>query len=201
MKFVWQKRSLVNIVDSHKAFLDDIDRIVSPTFKPTLQDVLLARKRTTNVTVQRYRIGPTDYELYDVGGQRQERRKWFQCFDRVDGVIFVGALSEYDQHLSESKKQNRLVETLELFRSVCMNRAFINTPVILFLNKIDILAEKIQYSDIAAQKPFTDYKGPKNNFSYAVQYFIEKFKECLVEGEYNTNFIQPCTATDTDNSK
>lgn len=94
-----------------------------------------------------------------------------------------------------------MVETLELFRSVCMNRAFVQTPVILFLNKIDILAEKLQYSDIAAQKPFADFKGPKNNFNYAVHYLIQKFKDCLVQDEYNTNFIQTCTATDTDSSK
>jgi hypothetical protein len=35
--------------------------------------------------------------MYDVGGQQSERRKWIHLFSDVNGVIFVSALSEYDQ--------------------------------------------------------------------------------------------------------
>ena len=33
----------------------------------------------------------------DVGGQRNERRKWIHCFEGVTALIFVTAISEYDQ--------------------------------------------------------------------------------------------------------
>jgi len=199
MKEVWQKRALLNVIDGHKDFLDEIDRIASKTFRPAQQDVLLARVKTTQVVMERYRIDGIDFEMYDVGGQRSERRKWIDCFDSVDAVIFVAALSEYDQNLAESKKTNRMVEALELFRSICNNRAFANTSVMLFLNKKDIFEEKLQYSDIADQKPFADYAGPQNNFNSGVLYFIEKFKDCLINDEITDSFIQACTATDTNN--
>jgi hypothetical protein len=32
-----------------------------------------------------------------VGGQKNERKKWIHCFDNVNAVMFVAALSEYDQ--------------------------------------------------------------------------------------------------------
>jgi hypothetical protein len=35
--------------------------------------------------------------LIDVGGQRSERKKWLHCFESVDAVLFVAAISEYDQ--------------------------------------------------------------------------------------------------------
>lgn len=70
MKEVWQKRSHVNIIDGHKDFLDSLDRIASSSFKPTQQDVLLARVKTTQVNMERYRIDSIDFEMYDVGGQR-----------------------------------------------------------------------------------------------------------------------------------
>jgi GTPase SAR1 family protein len=196
---VWQKRSLVNIIDGHKEFLESLDRLASKSFKPTQQDVLLARVKTTQVVMERYRIDGIDFEMYDVGGQRSERRKWIDCFDSVDAVIFVAALSEYDQNLAESKRTNRMVEALELFRSICNNRAFANTSVMLFLNKKDIFEEKLHYSDIAAQKPFADYGGPPNDFNNGVLYFIEKFKDCLINDEITDSFIQACTATDTSN--
>ena len=35
--------------------------------------------------------------MIDVGGQRSERRKWIHCFDNVTSLMFLVALSEYDQ--------------------------------------------------------------------------------------------------------
>jgi len=197
MKQVWAKRSAVNIIDSHKEYLNDIPRIASPDYKPTTQDVLIARVRTTQVVMEKYRIDGIDFEMYDVGGQRSERRKWIDCFDSVTAVIFVAALSEYDQTLAEAKRTNRMVEALELFRSVCNNRAFSNTSIMLFLNKKDIFAEKILYSDIAAQRPFCDYAGPTKDFDHGVLYFIQKFKDCLIDDEFNDSFIHVTCATDT----
>lgn len=39
--------------------------------------------------------------VFDVGGQRSERRKWIHCFDNVESIIFITAVSEYDQVLFE----------------------------------------------------------------------------------------------------
>ena len=199
MKQVWAKRSAVNIIDSHKEYLNDISRIASPDYKPTTQDVLIARVRTTQVVMEKCRIDGIDFEMYDVGGQRSERRKWIDCFDSVTAIIFVVALSEYDQTLAEAKRTNRMVEALELFRSVCNNRAFSNTSIMLFLNKKDIFAEKILYSDIATQRPFCDYAGPTKDFDHGVLYFIQKFKDCLIDDEFNDSFIHVTCATDTNN--
>jgi len=35
------------------------------------------------------------YRLFDVGGQRNERRKWIHLFEGVSAVIFCAAISEY----------------------------------------------------------------------------------------------------------
>jgi len=43
--------------------------------------------------------------MVDVGGQRSERRKWIHCFDRVQAIIFLVAVSEYDQVLAEDDTQ------------------------------------------------------------------------------------------------
>lgn len=38
-----------------------------------------------------------EFRMVDVGGQRNERRKWIHAFEGVTAVIFVAAISEYDQ--------------------------------------------------------------------------------------------------------
>ena len=162
------------------------------------EDVLRARLRTTQVTVERYKIDGVQFEVCDVGGQRAERRKWLNCFSEVNAVIFVAALSEYDQKLAEAKTMNRMVEALSLFGSIAKNVHFERTPVMLFLNKKDIFEEKIQYSDIGRVSHFSDYGGPPCDFDYGVLYFIQKFEEQL-EGEFSDNFIHVTNATDTTN--
>ena len=47
--------------------------------------------------------------MVDVGGQRSERRKWIHCFENVTSIIFLVALSEYDQVLFESENEVKLL--------------------------------------------------------------------------------------------
>ena len=66
--------------------------------------------------------------MFDVGGQRDERRKWIQCFNDVTAIIFVTACSSYNMVLREDPSQNRLKESLELFKSIWNNR-LVYSPV------------------------------------------------------------------------
>jgi hypothetical protein len=49
------------------------------------------------------------FKMFDVGGQRNERKKWIHCFENVTAVMFVAAISEYDQMLYEDESTNRVV--------------------------------------------------------------------------------------------
>lgn len=196
---VWMKRAQANINDSHNEYLSDLTRIVDVKYIPTEYDILISRVRTTQVTVERYMIEGIEFEVYDVGGQRSERKKWINCFENVDAVIFVAALSEYDQTLAEAKRHNRMMEALNLFESVVKNANFADTSIMLFLNKKDIFAEKIMYSNIADSPFFSDYAGPPKDFDHGVLYFIQKFEEHLEQDEFNDSFIHVTCATDTDN--
>ncbi|KAK6021635.1 hypothetical protein OSTOST_12688, partial [Ostertagia ostertagi] len=46
---------------------------------------------------------PASMRLFDVGGQRSERKKWIHCFEDVTAIIFCVAMSEYDQVLHEDE--------------------------------------------------------------------------------------------------
>ena len=61
--------------------------------------------------------------MYDVGGQRNERKKWIHCFDDVTAVIFVASLSEYDQVLYEDNTVNRMEEAVTLFSDIANSRS------------------------------------------------------------------------------
>ena len=43
--------------------------------------------------------------MIDVGGQRSERRKWMKVFSGVDVILYIVALSAYDQIAVEDHEQ------------------------------------------------------------------------------------------------
>jgi len=53
--------------------------------------------------------------------------------------------------------QNRMQESMQLFDSICNNKWFTDTSIILFLNKKDLFVEKIQTSPLTLC--FPEYKG------------------------------------------
>jgi guanine nucleotide-binding protein subunit alpha len=143
--------------DTITSYFDSIDRISAEMYLPTDEDVLRSRVKTTGITENTFHIGDLNYHLYDVGGQRSERKKWIHCFENVTSIVFMAAISEYDQVLVEDETVNRLEEALTLFDSICNSRWFVETSIILFLNKKDLFASKLLKSPIV--ESFPDYIG------------------------------------------
>ena len=85
------------------SFCDDLDRIWADNYIPTDQDLLRSRLRTTGITETVFDLGQLTYRMFDVGGQRSERKKWIHCFENVNCLLFLVAISGYDQCLVEDK--------------------------------------------------------------------------------------------------
>ena len=197
---IWEDRASFQIIESAKYFLDDIDRVSAEGYLATPADILHARVRTTGIVTERYLIDDTQFEIYDVGGQRNERKKWIHCFDNVDAVIFVAALSEYDQTLYEDGSTNRMSEALELFDEICNNPQFAESSMVLFLNKSDLFAEKIRVRNISDTPAFEDFDGQLGDYHLGIEYFLQKFR-ALNRNTTRTIYSHVTCATDTENVK
>lgn len=66
---------------------------------------MIAINGSVLLTQKKKFLSMTQYRMVDVGGQRSERRKWIHCFENVTSIIFLVALSEYDQILFESENE------------------------------------------------------------------------------------------------
>jgi len=161
--------------DSADFFFENLDQYKDlDSYRITDEDILHIRKRTTGILETKFSYSDRNFTMVDVGGQRNERRKWIHCFEDVTAIIFVTALSEYDQVLEEDQMTNRMVESLKLFEDTINNAWFQKKPIILFLNKVDIFEKKIQHSNIGDY--FTDYKGGAD-VDKAKRWIEEQFKE------------------------
>nr|CAD7197012.1 unnamed protein product [Timema douglasi] len=92
-----------------------------------------------------------------VDGQRGERCKWIQVFEGIHAILFLAAASDFDQTLREDNTTNRLTESIKIFEDVWRSRFLLDAGFIIFLNKQDLLKEKIQ-SGKQVNRYFPDYE-------------------------------------------
>ncbi|KAF1752272.1 hypothetical protein GCK72_018826 [Caenorhabditis remanei] len=188
-----REHNIRDIGDNTEYFFENLDRISKKEYTPNAMDTLLLRTKTTGIVEVQFEIKKVKFRVFDVGGQRSERKKWIHCFEDVNAIIFIAALSEYNEVLFEDETTNRMIESMRLFESICNSRWFHNTNIILFLNKKDLFAEKIKHEGI--QKAFPEYRG-QQNYEETVAFIKQKF-EALSNNPKKTFYVHETCATDT----
>ncbi|XP_072324485.1 guanine nucleotide binding protein (G protein), alpha activating activity polypeptide, olfactory type 2 isoform X1 [Scyliorhinus torazame] len=153
IKACFERSNEYQLIDCAQYFLDRIDQVRQNDYSPSDQDLLRCRVLTSGIFETRFQVDKVNFHMFDVGGQRDERRKWIQCFNDVTAIIFVVASSSYNMVIREDNNTNRLREALDLFKSIWNNRWLRTISVILFLNKQDLLAEKV----LAGKSKIEDY--------------------------------------------
>ncbi|EME48146.1 G protein alpha 3 like subunit [Dothistroma septosporum NZE10] len=200
---IWQDKCIPKVfdhqnefylMDSAPYFFEEVTRLAASNYIPTEADVLRARTKTTGIYETRFQMGQLSIHMFDVGGQRSERKKWIHCFENVTSIIFCVALSEYDQVLLEESSQNRMMESLVLFDSVVNSRWFMRTSIILFLNKVDLFRAKLAKSPLGNY--FPDYSGG-NDVNRAAKYLLWRFNQ--VNRAHLNLYPHLTQATDTSN--
>ncbi|XP_035493907.1 guanine nucleotide-binding protein subunit alpha-12a isoform X2 [Scophthalmus maximus] len=182
--------------ESVKYFLDNLDRIGQLSYSPSKQDILFARKATKGIVEHDFVIKKIPFKMVDVGGQRSQRQKWFQCFDGITSILFMVSSSEYDQVLMEDRRTNRLVESMNIFETIVNNKLFLNVSIILFLNKTDLLVEKIRTVDI--RKNFPEFRGDHRRLEDVQAFLVQSFSRKR-RNRGKPLFHHFTTAVDTEN--
>ncbi|KAL9653409.1 hypothetical protein ABK040_002045 [Willaertia magna] len=184
-----------HIFEGANYFFKDLERIRPKEYKPTHQDILYCRSKTTGIT----ELNQIDYNGYrlkiiDVGGQAPERNKWHQAYEGATAVVFVASLGDYDQLLYEDDKTNRMIDSIDLFDEVINSRLLKDVNVILLLNKRDVFEKKIKTKSIKTL--FPEYTGT-DDFEHCAKY-IEKLY--LDKNKYKARIDTYYTcATETEN--
>jgi GTPase SAR1 family protein len=179
---VYARRAEFWVLDAFSYYMHHIDRMLEPDFLPSEEDSLMARVRTTGLVVSHLeskvvKVNPDDpafikFTIVDVGGQRNERKKWIHCFDDVKAVLFVASLAGYNQVMYEDNAMNRMTEDLALFEEMTKKDIFANIPFFLFLNKKDLFEVMIRDTPLSAH--FPEFKESKENNVHENITFIEK---------------------------
>lgn len=153
----FERSNEYQLIDCAQYFLERTAEVRKKYYSPKNQDLLRCRVLTRGIIETRFQVDRVNFHMFDVGGQRDERRKWIQCFNDVTAIIFVVACSSYNLVLREDQSQNRLRESLDLFTGIWNNRFLKTISVILFLNKQDLLRDKVLAQKSKIEEYFPEY--------------------------------------------
>eukprot|EP01130_Rhizamoeba_saxonica_P019242 TRINITY_DN9896_c0_g1_i1.p1 TRINITY_DN9896_c0_g1~~TRINITY_DN9896_c0_g1_i1.p1 ORF type:complete len:345 (-),score=102.18 TRINITY_DN9896_c0_g1_i1:54-1088(-) len=195
-KEAYDLRAEYQLSDSADYYLSDVKRLAESDYVPTDQDILRSRVKTTGILETHFEIGGTKFTMVDVGGQRSERKKWIHCFQDVTAILFCCALSGFNLTCYEDNETNRMEESITLFKEITGSKWFIETSVLLFLNKSDLFAEKLE-AGVPLTIAFKDYEGD-NSFEDACEFIEDKFVEINPDKDI---YPHVTCATDTGNVK
>eukprot|EP00300_Choanocystis_sp_HF-7_P029954 c3827_g1_i1.p1 GENE.c3827_g1_i1~~c3827_g1_i1.p1 ORF type:complete len:212 (+),score=64.24 c3827_g1_i1:604-1239(+) len=154
-----------------------IDEISNPNYVPSVNDIIQSRVRTSGIVEQEVHIERVLFKFVDVGGQRGERKKWIHCFDRSDVVMFVCAISEFNQVLQEDGKTNRVVESINLFKQVANLPNFRSAFFVLFLNKADLFDQKFPSAHEDLRKVFPNYPPGGLEINRAKEFLTQTWRD------------------------
>ncbi len=195
----FEVRHKFQLIDSSQYYFDRVVAISKSGWVPSTDDVLRSRARTTGIVETNFIVKGSKFKMFDVGGQKSERKKWVHHFDDVDLVIFVAALSGFNQTLFEDGKTNRISESIELFDKVCREEALKGSSLVLFLNKKDLFEERIKNFDITMAPPLSNFEGDLRSFKETCEYIVDVFRNVVPVNRTVT--VHPTCATDQENVK
>jgi len=146
-----------HIFDGCHYYFGKIEKLGPPSYMPQNEDLVYCRKKTIGITEIKFELEKKPFILCDVGGQRNERKKWEKSFEGVSVVLFVTSLNDYDLLCYEDDKTNRLQESLSLFDQIANGDWFNKSLIMLVMNKVDLFKTKI--SKVPLKNFYDDYDG------------------------------------------
>jgi guanine nucleotide-binding protein subunit alpha len=167
---------LANPSNPLSSYFDNIKRIAAEDYVPSQHDIMLLDTKITDLSditfFDRGRVHR--FFEFDAGQARQDLPQ-----GPISALIAFVDLSTYCRPVTSGDDTygpfNEIMELLEPM-SVTRPSWFINTPLIIFFNKLDIFLQRFTLSTF--KNHFPDYDGPQDH-DRAIRHLLRLFKETI----------------------
>ncbi|TEB37471.1 G-alpha-domain-containing protein [Coprinellus micaceus] len=187
------KNRQVTIEDTPGFFLGDAERILSPGYEPSDQDIVRARLRTTGVQEYTFTLDRSTTTV-PYNGDSQSKTPFTANHTPQDWIIYDVAescldpllqrnhcphlptpLSSFNETLAEAPRVNCMDDTFALWKTICSNKLLAKVQIILFMNKTDILRKKLE-SGIKVRHYIQEFHDKGNDYETVATWFKKLFK-------------------------
>eukprot|EP00475_Leptophrys_vorax_P038065 TRINITY_DN6643_c0_g1_i1.p1 TRINITY_DN6643_c0_g1~~TRINITY_DN6643_c0_g1_i1.p1 ORF type:complete len:271 (-),score=79.59 TRINITY_DN6643_c0_g1_i1:120-932(-) len=152
--------------------IGQVRKLADENYMPTEDEILRCEcMRTTGILSESVAFGDCIVELYDVGGQRNQRKKWIHLFDSLHLIIFCVDISAYNQKLFEDGETNRMAESIETFKAVVETGYIRHVPILVLLTKAEVFEEKFSADEMVTNFPNFSGSTAADGFRFFEQIF------------------------------
>ncbi|XP_026205833.1 guanine nucleotide-binding protein subunit alpha-13b isoform X2 [Anabas testudineus] len=198
-----------NVIKGIRVLVDAREKLHIPWGNPSNQqhgDTMMAFDTRSVMTNGHGMVEPKVFQHYlpsicalwaDQGIQNAyDRRREFQLGESVK--YFLDSLEKLGQSvLMEDRQTNRLSESLNIFETIVNNRVFSNVSIILFLNKTDLLEEKVAH--VSIKDYFPEFSGDPTSLADVQRFLVDCFRKKRRENQQKPLYHHFTTAINTEN--
>ncbi|XP_051993091.1 guanine nucleotide-binding protein subunit alpha-12-like [Xyrauchen texanus] len=177
----YKRRSEFQLCESVQYFINNIHRIGQLNYLPSSLDILYAHKSTKSIEDHYFVLEDMSFMISDVGDLFFRKPKLSHYFNDITFLLFIASSIEFDHIRIEDDCTNSLVESLIMFETTVNNKHFFNTSIILFLNKSDLLEEKVRNGDI--RKDFPEFQGDPHRLENVQAFLVQCFRQRLIHSQ------------------
>ena len=194
--------------DNGQYLIFNARRILNDEFEPTFIDLLQCHVRSTGLMFENHvmcRSLPIAtynkdsesqekqdivFRVVDVGGHRNERKKWnFVLQQENDVIVFVVSAASFCQVLFEDFKKNAMRESLDVWENIISNhKQTEETQFILVINKMDLFYQRYHLF----HEYFPEYDGDERD-KYEILDYIKSLYLNIAKKYNQTNIHCVCT--------
>ncbi|KAI0867155.1 G-protein alpha subunit-domain-containing protein [Xylaria cubensis] len=139
--------------DNNEYYIKNINRLAKQAEQRSVAtdgDLLRTQVTTTGIHQVSITYNGFPFCVYDVGGERSERKKWIHAFEDVSTVIYPIDTTGYGRSLREDADGDRMCEQFMLFESIVNSHWFARSNFIVVFSKMDILPQYLKEEDASA---------------------------------------------------
>jgi len=167
----YSRKSELELTDSTDYLISNAERFAAPEYVPTDVDILRSRVLTSGILEVDFEADGNRFSVVDVAAQRSDKKRWIHYFEGVKAVVFVASVGDFDQFNADNS--NKMLSAINLFHSIASSDWFPRSQMFLFLNKADLLKEKLSAGKTITSV-FPDYAGT-GQFEDIVSFIQGKF--------------------------
>ncbi|KAF2901721.1 hypothetical protein ILUMI_04449 [Ignelater luminosus] len=187
----FERKHELQLQENAGYFLDKIHDITRFDYLPTEEDILHYYTPTTTAAERCFKLDCSPVCITEIVNQDKIFfRKWARYFEDIKAIIFVAACDSYNVMSTTDTTKTKLQESMDLFCSVVSVVWFHYKDLILFLNKQDLLEEKILEGRYKFEDYFENFKNYRSSVDSLFSIESEPFEVLRVKHFIKNEFLK-----------
>ncbi|KAM9993537.1 hypothetical protein ACTFIZ_011497 [Dictyostelium cf. discoideum] len=125
----------------------NLQRISDENYTPTVNDLNMIKLTQNGIIESKFTFEGCNIKVIEIGTQNSSLKKWINCFNEIQVLVYVIDLSLYDiieNEESSTTSINKLDKSLNGFKEIIDSKYLHDCGMVVFFDKMEIFIEKLE---------------------------------------------------------